>query len=100
MGPNSVGDTCQQTNHDSRQAKGNMADSSEVLQGLDFFGNKKSVPDECGATHLIRSIEVISEHSRFRLPNFYTIQMQANPIMLHSQELLASTPTGSGDIGF
>lgn len=23
-------------------------DSSEVLQGLDFFGNKKSVSDECG----------------------------------------------------
>ena len=24
-------------------------DSSEVLQGLDFFGNKKSVPGDCGA---------------------------------------------------
>uniref|UniRef100_A0A2K6G1G2 DExD-box helicase 52 n=1 Tax=Propithecus coquereli TaxID=379532 RepID=A0A2K6G1G2_PROCO len=32
-------------------------DSSEVLQGLDFFGNKKSVPGECGASQTHQELQ-------------------------------------------
>ncbi|KAF6298370.1 DExD-box helicase 52 [Rhinolophus ferrumequinum] len=32
-------------------------DSPEVLQGLDFFGNKKSVPDECGGSRTHQELQ-------------------------------------------
>ncbi|XP_036307586.1 probable ATP-dependent RNA helicase DDX52 isoform X2 [Pipistrellus kuhlii] len=32
-------------------------DSSEVLQGLDFFGNKKSVPGECGESRTNQELQ-------------------------------------------
>ncbi|XP_040495763.1 probable ATP-dependent RNA helicase DDX52 [Ursus maritimus] len=32
-------------------------DSSEALQGLDFFGNKKSVPGECGASRTHQELQ-------------------------------------------
>lgn len=31
--------------------------SSEVLQGLDFFGNKKSVPGECGESRTNQELQ-------------------------------------------
>lgn len=32
-------------------------DSSEALQGLDFFGNKKSVPGECGESRTNQELQ-------------------------------------------